>query len=151
MTVGLLKVVKNYAKKIPIIWEHGHQTLKTHVATMNSGDFRHNEQSVTIKNQGSLKITLKTSNASKITLKDAVPVLPGEVVDGTFMSKTALLEFLAHQVKDARDQGVLFSLHMKATMMKVSDPIIFGHAVKVYFKELLTTMKIYSMNIWEWM
>ena len=105
----------------------------SHVSTMSSGDFASNEKSVTIAQAGNVKIQLVSANGITI-LKDAVPVLEGEIIDGTFMSKKALLAFLEAQIADAKAKGVLFSLHMKATMMKVSDPIIFGHCVKVFFK-----------------
>ena len=103
---------------------------------MGSHDFRSNEKSVTIEKAGSLKIELIDGDGTTHLLKDGVPVLAGEVVDGTFMSVAKLREFLAAEIADAKDKGILFSLHMKATMMKVSDPIIFGHAVKVFFAEV---------------
>ena len=102
---------------------------------MGSGDFASNEKSVTITKAGSVKIQLVNAKGTSI-LKEAVPVLEGEIIDATFMSKKALLAFLEAQIADAKNKGVLFSLHMKATMMKVSDPIIFGHAVRVYFKSV---------------
>ena len=107
----------------------------SHVSTMGSGDFASNEKSVTITKAGSVKIQLVNAKGTSI-LKEAVPVLEGEIIDATLMSKKALLAFLEAQITDAKDKGVLFSLHMKATMMKVSDPIIFGHAVRVYFKSV---------------
>ncbi|MCW8980628.1 MAG: NADP-dependent isocitrate dehydrogenase, partial [Altibacter sp.] len=135
------KAVKNYAKKNPHSMGAWSADSKTHVATMEHGDFRHNEKSVTLAAAGALKIKLKETSGTETVLKEAVPVLAGEIIDATVMSKKALLSFLKHQVKDAKDKGVLFSLHMKATMMKVSDPIIFGHAVHVYFSELFDTYK----------
>jgi len=105
----------------------------SHVSTMGTGDFASNEKSVTIAKTGSVKIQLVGASGTTV-LKESVPVLEGEVIDGTFMSKKALLSFFEAQIADAKAKGVLFSLHMKATMMKVSDPIIFGHAVKVFFK-----------------
>jgi len=128
--------VKNYAKKNPHSMGAWSSDSKTHVATMESGDFFHNEKSVTINNAGSVKVILNDNAGNEIVLKETIPVLEGEIIDATVMEKKALLSFLAEQVKDAKDKGVLFSLHMKATMMKVSDPIIFGHAVEVYFSEL---------------
>ncbi|MCH9660206.1 MAG: NADP-dependent isocitrate dehydrogenase, partial [Bacteroidetes bacterium] len=116
------KAVKNYAKKNPHRMGAWSSDSNTHVATMTSGDFRNNEQSVTIQNAGNVKIILDSSEGETV-LKDNVPVLAGEIIDGTYMSKKALLAFLSEQVADAKNQGVLFSLHMKATMMKVSDPI----------------------------
>jgi isocitrate dehydrogenase len=109
---------------------------KSHVATMNAGDFRNNEQSITISETGSVKIILNDNAGNEIVLKESVPVLKGEIIDASYMSKKALINFLQEQVKDANEKGILFSLHMKATMMKVSDPIIFGHAVRVYFSDL---------------
>ena len=128
--------VKNYAKKNPHSMGAWSGDSKSHVATMGSHDFRSNEKSVTIQKAGSLKIELVDEDGNAHLLKDGVPVLAGEVVDGTFMSVAKLREFLAAEVADAKDKGILFSLHMKATMMKVSDPIIFGHAVKVFFADV---------------
>lgn len=128
--------VKNYAKKHPHSMGAWSADSKTHVSTMQSGDFRTNEKSVTIDNADSLKITHTAKDGATTILCDSVPVLAGEIVDSTFMSREALVEFLDHQIADAKDRDVLFSLHMKATMMKVSDPIIFGHAVKRFFKAL---------------
>ena len=130
------KAVKNYAKKNPHRMGAWSSDSKTHVATMSSGDFRSNEKSVTISTAGNVTIQHVDANGNTTTLKNNIAVLEGEVIDATAMSKKALLAFLDAQVKDAKEQGVLFSLHMKATMMKVSDPIIFGHAVKTYFKDL---------------
>jgi len=128
--------VKNYAKKHPHSMGAWSKTSKTHVATMNEGDFFHNEKSYTCPNDDILTITFVGSDGNQEVLKDNLKVLKGEIVDATLMQKSALLDFLKDQINDARNQGVLFSLHMKATMMKVSDPIIFGHAVKVYFESL---------------
>jgi isocitrate dehydrogenase len=111
---------------------------KTHVSTMSEGDFRNNEKSVTIANVGSVKIELTDTTGNKHILKDNISVLAGEIIDATVMNKKALMSFLQEQIKDATDKGLLLSLHMKATMMKVSDPIIFGHAVEVYFADLFT-------------
>ena len=130
------KAVKNYAKKNPHRMGAWSSDTKTHVATMSSGDFRNNEQSVTISKAGNVNIVLKDASGNTTILKENIAVLDGEVIDSTAMSKKALLQFLKEQVQDAKDQGVLFSLHMKATMMKVSDPIIFGHAVEVFFADL---------------
>ena len=128
--------VKNYAKKNPHSMGAWSSDSQTHVATMDGGDFRSNELSATMADAGTLTVTHHSADGAAIVLKESIPVQAGEVVDATFMSKAALTTFLAEQVADARDQGVLFSLHMKATMMKVSDPIIFGHAVRVFFAEL---------------
>ncbi len=130
------KAVKNYAKKNPHRMGAWSSASKSHVATMSAGDFRNNEKSVTIEKEGNLQIVLNGADGSQTVLKESVPVLKGEIVDATAMSKKALLAFLAEQVQDAKEQGILFSLHMKATMMKVSDPIIFGHAVRVFFADL---------------
>jgi len=129
------KAVKNYAKKNPHSMGAWSGDSKTHVSTMSAGDFRNNEQSVTIENGGTVKILHTDSSGNKTNLKE-VAVLAGEIIDSSVMSKKALLAFLEHQIQDAKEQGVLFSLHMKATMMKVSDPIIFGHAVRSYFKNV---------------
>ena len=128
--------VKQYAKKNPHSMGAWTSDSKSHVATMGANDFRSNEKSVTIETVGALKIELVDSAGTTHLLKDGVPVLAGEVVDGTFMSVVKLREFLAAEVADAKDKGILFSLHMKATMMKVSDPIIFGHAVRVFFADV---------------
>lgn len=130
------KAVKNYAKKHPHRMGAWDSNSKTHVSTMGHGDFFHNEKSVTMPSDDSLSIVLTESNGNKKTLKKGVKVLKGEIIDATFMSKNALVSFLEEQVKDAKAQDVLFSIHLKATMMKVSDPIIFGYAVKVYFSDL---------------
>jgi isocitrate dehydrogenase len=103
---------------------------------MGAGDFKSNEVSLTLAEATEVKIQLEKADGSVQVLKDKVSLLAGEVIDATAMSKNALIDFLAEQVKDAKDQGVLFSVHMKATMMKVSDPIIFGHVVKAYFADV---------------
>lgn len=127
------KPVKAFAKKNPHSMGEWTASSASHVSTMGSGDFASNEKSVTISQAGNVKIQL--SNAAGITtLKESVPVLDGEIIDATVMSKKALVAFLEAQIADAKEQGILFSLHMKATMMKVSDPIIFGHCVKAFFK-----------------
>jgi len=128
--------VKNYAKKNPHSMGAWSSTSKTHVATMDHGDFAHNEKSLTIKEATSIKIVHIDSEGNISVLKDRFPLLKGEIIDATVMSKKALLEFFNKQIKDAKVKDVLFSLHMKGTMMKVSDPIIFGHAVKVFFKDV---------------
>ena len=127
------KAVKNFAKKNPHSMGAWTKDSKTHVATMQSGDFFHNEQSVTVPDATSVSIVFTDKQGNKKELREPVALKAGEIIDATVMSKKALLAFLAEQVKDAKAKGVLFSLHMKATMMKVSDPIIFGHAVKVFF------------------
>ena len=127
------KAVKNFAKKYPHSMGAWTADSKSHVATMQSGDFFHNEQSITVPEATTVRI-VHTDKAGKTTeLRKPLPLKAGEIIDATVLSKKALVQFLQEQVKDAKEQGVLFSLHMKATMMKVSDPIIFGHAVKVFF------------------
>jgi isocitrate dehydrogenase len=128
--------VKNYARSHPHSMGAWSPDSKTNVATMTAGDFRHNEQSVTVAEPGTVRIELTAADGTVTVLKEQVPVLAGEVVDGTFMSKDALVVFLAEQKQAAKDGGVLFSLHLKATMMKVSDPIVFGHAVRVFFSDV---------------
>lgn len=130
------KAVKNFAKKNPHSMGEWSSDSKTHVATMSEGDFRSNEKSVTLDSDNTLKIEFTSESGETKTLKDNLKVLNGEVVDATVMSKKALLDFLRKEVKDAKEKDVLFSLHMKATMMKVSDPIIFGHAVEVFFEDV---------------
>ncbi|WP_296383705.1 NADP-dependent isocitrate dehydrogenase [Winogradskyella sp.] len=130
------KAVKNYARKNPHSMGAWSSDSKTHVATMSHGDFAHNEKSVTLSDATTVKIVYTDSKGNQTTLKDSLGLLKGEIIDATVMSKAALIEFLEEQVEDALDKSVLFSLHMKATMMKVSDPIIFGHAVRIFFKHL---------------
>jgi isocitrate dehydrogenase len=127
------KAVKEYARSHPHSMGAWSSDSKTHVSTMDANDFRHNEQSLTMPAADDLRIELVTSDGDVKVLKPSVAVQAGEVVDGTFMSKRALCQFLAAQVADAKQQDVLFSVHLKATMMKVSDPILFGHAVRTYF------------------
>lgn len=106
----------------------------THIAHMNEGDFFHNEQSVTLQNEGTYRIEFSGADGKSTVLKNNSPLKAGEIIDATFMSRKKLIAFLEQQVTDAKTQGVLFSLHLKATMMKVSDPIIFGYAVETFFK-----------------
>jgi len=130
------KAVKNYARKNPHSMGVWSSDSKTHVSTMSTGDFAHNEKSTTISNATNVKIEFTPTIGDKIVLKNNLTLLEGEIIDATVMNKKALVAFLDEQIKDAKANNVLFSLHMKATMMKVSDPIIFGHAVKVYFKNV---------------
>ncbi len=130
------RAVKQYARKNPHSMGAWSPDSRTHVSTMTAGDFRHNERSTTIADDGELRIELVAADGTATVLRKSVPVTAGEVVDATAMQRRALESFLAAQIDEARDQGVLFSLHMKATMMKVSDPIIFGHAVRAYFAEV---------------
>jgi isocitrate dehydrogenase len=131
--------VKNYARQNPHSMGAWSPESKTNVATMGAEDFRSNEKSVVIEADDTLKIQLVKEDGTVKVLKRGFPVLAGEVVDGTVMRAAALDEFLAAQVARAKEEGVLFSAHLKATMMKVSDPIIFGHVVKAYFAELFDT------------
>jgi isocitrate dehydrogenase len=128
--------VKNYAKKNPHSMGEWSRDSKSHVATMSSGDFCSNEKSVTMTEATDARIEFVDQNGNVTVLKESLPLLAGEIIDATYMSRRALREFLAQQIEDAKTQGVLFSLHMKATMMKVSDPKIFGHAVSVFYKDV---------------
>src|SRR5919205_3169096 len=131
--------VKNYARQNPHSMGAWTPESKTNVAHMDANDFRSNEQSVVVPADGTIEIQLVREDGTVKVLKKAFPVLAGEVIDGTVMRAAALDEFLAAQVARAKEEGVLFSAHLKATMMKVSDPIIFGHVVKAYFSELFDT------------
>ena len=130
------KAVKEYAKKHPHTMGAWSRDSKTNVATLGHDDFRTNEQSVVMPAEDTLTIQHVTDHGTTV-LKQSVPVLAGEVVDATFMSAAALDAFLEEQVARAKEEGILFSAHLKATMMKVSDPIIFGHVVKAFFKDVL--------------
>jgi len=130
--------VKNYAKKNPHPMGEWSSDSKSHVAYMVSGDLRSNEKSnmITRETAGNTKIEFVDKNGKTIILKEKLPLIDKEIIDVTVMSKRALRAFLEEQVVDAKEKDVLFSVHLKATMMKVSDPIIFGHVVSVYFKEV---------------
>ena len=130
------KAVKEYARKNPHRMGAWSADSKSHVASMTHGDFYGSEQSVTIGEATSASIVFEDANGSKTTLKDGIALQAGEVLDSSCMSKNALVEFLKAQREEAKAQGVLFSVHLKATMMKVSDPIIFGHAVRAFFAEV---------------
>ena len=136
------KAVKNYARKNPHSMGKWSAESKTHVASMTEGDFYTNEKSVTVQNETNITIEHLDSQGNSTILKENIPLLPCEIIDATIMSKKALLAFLDDQITDAKNKNVLFSLHMKATMMKVSDPIIFGHAVKVFFKGVFEKYEI---------
>ncbi|NDH74776.1 MAG: NADP-dependent isocitrate dehydrogenase, partial [Rhodobacteraceae bacterium] len=131
------RAVKNYAMKNPHSMGEWVSTSKTHVASMDGNDFRSNEVSATVTDAqaGPAKIEFTDADGNVSVLKDGIDILPGTIVDATFMRASALRDFLRSEIAKAKEEGVLFSLHMKATMMKVSDPIIFGHAVSVYFEE----------------
>jgi isocitrate dehydrogenase len=131
--------VKNYARQNPHSMGAWSPESKTNVATMAADDFRSNEKSVVIDADTNIKIQLVKEDGTVKVLKRAFPVLAGEVIDGTVMRAAALDAFLIDQVARAKKEGVLFSAHLKATMMKVSDPIIFGHVVKAYFADLFAT------------
>jgi isocitrate dehydrogenase len=131
--------VKSYARKHPHSMGAWTAESKTNVATMGEDDFRHNEKSVVIAADDTLRVELVGPDGSTTVLKESIPVLAGEVVDATFMHVATLRDFLSEQIKRAKDEDVLFSVHLKATMMKVSDPIIFGHVVRAFFPELFET------------
>ncbi len=128
--------VKAYARKHPHSMGAWSPASHSHVSTMNDGDFRSTERSVTVAQPGVVRIEHVDADGAVTTLKASLPVLAGEVLDASVMRHSALQAFLAEQVADAKVQGVLFSVHLKATMMKVSDPIIFGHAVRAFFADL---------------
>ena len=131
------KAVKEYARNNPHSMGAWSADSKTRVASMGENDFRSNEKSVTVENATDVRIELVGTDGSTTVLKESTPLLAGEVLDATAMRKDALVSFLEDQVAAAKAEGTLFSLHMKATMMKVSDPIIFGHGVRAYFKDLI--------------
>ena len=132
------KAVKEYAKANPHRMGGWSKDSKTNVATMGGNDFASNEKSVTLEEATTFKIEFVAEDGSVTTLKDSAPLLEGEVLDATVMRKQALITFLGEQIVRAKEEGILFSLHMKATMMKVSDPIVFGHCVRVFFRDILT-------------
>ncbi len=127
--------VKAYARKNPHSMVAWSMASRTHVAHMKHGDFYHGEKSLTLDRPRDVKMELVTKGGEKIVLKPKVSLLEGEIIDSMFMSRKALLEFYEEQMEDARKTGVMFSLHVKATMMKVSHPIVFGHAVRIFYKE----------------
>ena len=129
------KAVKEYARKHPHSMGEWSQASRTHVATMKHGDFYHGEKSMTLDRARNVKMELVTKGGETIVLKPEVSLDDGDVIDSMFMSKKALCEFYEEQMEDAYKTGVMFSLHVKATMMKVSHPIVFGHAVKVFYKD----------------
>lgn len=129
------KAVKNYAKKHPHSMGEWKQWSQTHVSHMHSGDFYHGEQSLTLDKARTVKMELVTESGETKVVKPEIPLQDGEVIDLMFMSKAALCDFYEREMEDCRESGILFSLHVKATMMKVSHPIVFGHAVKIYYKD----------------
>ncbi len=131
------KAVKDYAKKHPHSMGAWSADSKTNVASLSDGDFFGNEKSVTVPAATTVRIELVKADGSVQVLKDSTPLKAGEILDATVLRKAALVSFYEQQIARAKAEGVLLSLHLKATMMKVSDPILFGHAVKVFFKDLL--------------
>ncbi|PQD97689.1 NADP-dependent isocitrate dehydrogenase [Mycobacterium sp. EPG1] len=129
------KAVKEYARKHPHSMGEWSQASRTHVATMKTGDFYHGEKSMTLDKDRKVKMVLTTNGGETVVLKPEVALEAGDVIDSMYMSKKALIEFYEEQIEDAYKTGVMFSLHVKATMMKVSHPIVFGHAVKVFYKD----------------
>ncbi|MCW8039424.1 MULTISPECIES: NADP-dependent isocitrate dehydrogenase [Acinetobacter] len=127
--------VKNYVKKHPHSMSEWKQWSQTHVSHMNEGDFYHGEKSMTLDRARNVKMELITKSGETIVLKPKVALQDGEIIDSMFMSKKALCDFYEKELDDCKEAGILFSLHVKATMMKVSHPIVFGHCVKIYYKD----------------
>ena len=127
--------VKQYARKNPHSMGEWSQASRTHVAAMKAGDFYHGEKSMTLDKPRDVRLDLVTKRGETVVLKPKVPLLAGEIIDSMFMSKKALCDFYEREMEDARKTGVMFSLHVKATMMKISHPIVFGHAVRVFYKD----------------
>ena len=131
------QAVKNYAKANPHFMGKWNSNSRTHVATMLEGDFHNNEKSVCVQQPSDVMIELTTNSGKVMNLKDNIALLDQEIIDASVMSKKALLSFLKQEIQDAKETNILLSLHMKATMMKVSDPIIFGHVVNIYFADII--------------
>ncbi|MFM1979677.1 MAG: hypothetical protein RLZ68_942, partial [Pseudomonadota bacterium] len=129
------RAVKEFARKNPHSMAEWSQASRSHVSHMHHGDFYHGEKSITLDKARDVKMELITKSGKTIVLKPKVALLDREVVDSMFMSKKALLEFYEKEIEDAHKTGVMFSLHVKATMMKVSHPIVFGHCVKIFYKD----------------
>jgi isocitrate dehydrogenase len=129
------RAVKEYARKNPHSMAEWSQASRTHVSHMHEGDFYHGEKSMTLDRARDVKMELITKSGKTLVLKPKVSLLEGEIIDSMFMSRKALLDFYERQIEDARKSGVMFSLHVKATMMKVSHPIVFGHAVRIFYKD----------------
>ena len=127
--------VKNFAKKHPHSMGEWKPWSQTHVSHMQEGDFYHGEKSITLDRARNVKMELITNSGETIVLKEKVALQDGEIIDSMFMSKKALCDFYEKELEDCREAGILFSLHVKATMMKVSHPIVFGHCVKIYYKD----------------
>ena len=132
------KAVKDFARANPSVPGEWPADSRTHVATMSGGDFFHNEKSITLPSGTMAKIEHVSKNGDVKVLMESLPLLAGEILDSTFMSRNALLDFFKDQVRDAKEKDLLYSLHLKATMMKISDPIIFGHGVRTYFSNLFS-------------
>ncbi|MEM6735750.1 MAG: NADP-dependent isocitrate dehydrogenase [Bacteroidota bacterium] len=130
------KAVKNFARKFPHSMGHWTSDSQSHVASMSAGDFYESEKSTTIASEIHVKIVFQGEDQETRVLKEPIPLQPGEVVDTAVMNMSKLKQFIDHEISDAKEKNILFSLHMKATMMKVSDPIIFGAVVEVYYKEV---------------
>src|SRR5690606_2842046 len=109
---------------------------QSHVATMGEGDFQHTERSVTVEDATTVRVVHTAADGTETVLKDGLALEAGEILDAAVLRRQALLAFLQEQIEDAREQGVLFSVHLKATMMKVQDPIVFGHVVRTYFADV---------------
>ncbi|MGH7462252.1 MAG: NADP-dependent isocitrate dehydrogenase, partial [Longimicrobiales bacterium] len=129
------KAVKDYARKNPHGMGDWSMASRTHVAHMKHGDFYHGEKSMTLDRPRDVRMELLTRSGASVVLKPKVALQDGEIIDSMFMSKKALCAFYEEQMEDARKTGVMFSLHVKATMMKVSHPIVFGHAVRIFYKQ----------------
>ncbi len=132
------RAVKEYARKYPHHMGEWSQASRTHVSHMHGGDFYHGEKSMTLDRARKVKMELITDSGQALVLKPEVSLLEGEIIDSMFMSKKALLDFYEREIEDARKTGVMFSLHVKATMMKVSHPIVFGHCVRMFYKDAFT-------------
>ncbi|MBQ0958804.1 NADP-dependent isocitrate dehydrogenase [Ideonella sp. 4Y11] len=145
------RAVKEYARKNPHSMAEWSQASRTHVSHMHAGDFYHGEKSMTLDRARNVKMELITKSGKTIVLKPKVALLDREVIDSMFMSKKALLAFYEKEIEDARKTGVMFSLHVKATMMKVSHPIVFGHCVKIFYREAFAkhaeTFKELGVNV----
>ena len=127
--------VKQYARKNPHSMGDWSQASRTHVAAMRTGDFYHGEKSMTLDRARDVRMDLVTTDGRTVVLKPKVALLAGEIIDSMYMSKKALCDFYEREMEDARKTGVMFSLHVKATMMKISHPIVFGHAVRIFYRE----------------
>ena len=128
--------IKNYTKNNPHSMGKWDRKSQTHVSTMKSGDFRNNEESLTIKNKTSVYISHIDTNGNEKILKEDFTIEKNEIIDASFLNKKDFLDFIENEIHDAKDKGLLLSIHLKATMMKISDPIIFGHVVKIFFKNV---------------